>query len=145
MAHQVAPDALVHAGRRMTYAELDTATDELAAGFAARGVRAGQLVALALPGALEYVLAFTALSRLDAVTTGLNPRYTAAERLKVLEKAQPDLVLTTASVAYEIPEHYATLQSPTESSDTPVAEVSPLLPNTIWTTFTAVPRSSGMS
>ena len=116
-------DALVHAGRRMTYAELDTATDELAAGFAARGVQAGQLVALALPGALEYVLAFTALSRLDAVTTGLNPRYTAAERLKVLEKAQPDLVLTTASVAYEIPEQYATLQSPTESSDTPVAEV----------------------
>ena len=67
-------DALVHADRRMTYAELDTATDELAAGFAARGVRAGQLVALALPSALEYVLAFTALSRLDAVTTGLNPR-----------------------------------------------------------------------
>ena len=26
---------------------------------------------------------------------------------------------------------------------TPVADVSPLLPNTIWTTFTAVPRSSG--
>ena len=28
---------------------------------------------------------------------------------------------------------------------TPVAEPSPLLPKTIWTTFTAVPRSSGMS
>ena len=28
---------------------------------------------------------------------------------------------------------------------TPVAEVWPLLPNTIWTTFTAVPRSSGIS
>ena len=28
---------------------------------------------------------------------------------------------------------------------TPVPERSPLLPNTIWTTFTAVPRSSGIS
>ena len=27
---------------------------------------------------------------------------------------------------------------------TPVPEVSPLLPKTIWTTLTAVPRSSGM-
>src|SRR4051812_35209640 len=98
----------------MTYAEVDTATDELAAGFAAQGIRAGQLVALALPGALEYVLAFTALSRLDAVTTGLNPRYTAAERVKVLERAQPDLVLVSASVADEIPSGYATLLSPTE-------------------------------
>ncbi len=95
--------ALIHAGRQLTYADTDRLTDELAAGFAARGVRAGQLVALALPGGLEYVLAFTALARLDAVTTGLNPRYTAAERAKVVERAAPALLIAPADLAAEMP------------------------------------------
>ena len=34
--------ALVHAGRALTYAEIDRITDELAAGFAERGVRKGR-------------------------------------------------------------------------------------------------------
>ena len=40
------------------------------------------------------------------------------------------------------------VRSPVDGSrvkQTPVPDVSPLLPNTIWTTLTAVPRSSGMS
>jgi acyl-CoA synthetase (AMP-forming)/AMP-acid ligase II len=115
--------AVVHSGRRMSYAEVDRATDELAAGLAARGVSAGQLVALAVPSALEYVLAFTALSRLDAVTTGLNPRYTPAERIKVLEMAQPDLVIVTPSVASEVPAEYATLICPTEGGETPTDQI----------------------
>jgi acyl-CoA synthetase (AMP-forming)/AMP-acid ligase II len=115
--------ALVHHDRRMTYAEVDTATDELAAGLAQRGVRAGQLIALALPNGLEYVLAFTALARLDAVVTGLNPRFTKAERDKVLEQAQPDLVIVSPSVAGEIPAAYPPLVCPTEGGDTPVGQV----------------------
>ena len=115
--------AVVHSGREMTYAELDAATDELAAGLAARGIAAGQLVALALPNGLEYILAFTALSRLDAVTTGLNPRFTNAERELVLAQAQPDLVIVDTSVAGDIPSGYAALSCPTEGGDTPAAEV----------------------
>ena len=88
--------ALVHNGRELTYAEFDRMTDELAAGLAKRGVRSGQLVGLVLPNGIEYVLAFTALARLDAVTTGLNPRYTTAERAKVLERASPALLIVRA-------------------------------------------------
>ena len=94
--------AMIHNGRTMTYADVDRLTDELAAGLAARGVRAGQLVALALNG-LEYVLAFTALARLDAITTGLNPRYTPAERVKVLERAAPALVMASPELATGLP------------------------------------------
>jgi acyl-CoA synthetase (AMP-forming)/AMP-acid ligase II len=104
--------ALVHNGRELTYAETDRMTDELAAGLAKRGVRAGQLVGLALPGGIEYVLAFTALSRLDAVTTGLNPRYTAAERAKVLERAAPALVIAAPETAAEIPGGFTVLECP---------------------------------
>jgi acyl-CoA synthetase (AMP-forming)/AMP-acid ligase II len=102
--------ALVHAGRRLTYAEVDRLTDELAAGFAERGIRQGDLVALALPGGMDYVLAFTALARLDAVTTGLNPRYTPAERAKVLARANPSLVIAAGELASELPAGVAVLE-----------------------------------
>ncbi|HEX4015449.1 MAG TPA: class I adenylate-forming enzyme family protein [Frankiaceae bacterium] len=95
--------ALVHAGRELTYAETDRLTDELAAGLAAWGVKAGDLVALALPGGMDYVLGFTALSRLDAVTTGLNPRYTTAERAKVIARAAPALVIASSELLAELP------------------------------------------
>ncbi len=95
--------ALVHAGRELTYAETDRLTDELAAGLAARGVKRGDLVALALPGGMDYVLAFCALARLDAVTTGLNPRYTTAERAKVIERADPKLVIAPRELSAELP------------------------------------------
>ncbi len=101
--------ALVHAGRQLTYAETDRMTDELSAGFAARGVRKGDLVALALPGGMDYVLAFNALARLDAVTTGLNPRYTTAERAKVIERADPSLVIASPELAAELPAGVAVL------------------------------------
>lgn len=110
--------AMIHNGRSMTYADVDRLTDELAAGLAARGVRAGQLVGLALNG-LEYVLAFTALARLDAVTTGLNPRYTAAERAKVLERAAPSLVIASPELATGLPEGLAVLEC---RCDSPTAE-----------------------
>ena len=109
---------MIHNGRSMTYAEVDRMTDELAAGLAARGVKPGQLVAIAVNG-LEYVLAFTALARLDAVTTGLNPRYTAAERAKVLERAAPSLVIASPELAPGLPEGLAVLEC---RCDSPTAE-----------------------
>ena len=104
--------ALVHNGRQLTYAEFDRMTDELAAGLAKRGVRSGQLVGLVMPNGIEYVLAFTALARLDAVTTGLNPRYTAAERAKVLERAAPALLIVEPEKVSEIPSGVHVLECP---------------------------------
>ncbi len=107
--------ALVHAGREMTYSDVDRMTDELAAGFAGHGIRAGQLVALAVNGSLEYVLAFCALARLDAITTGLNPRYTNAERAKVLERAAPALVIASPDLAADLPPGLAVLECPCDA------------------------------
>jgi acyl-CoA synthetase (AMP-forming)/AMP-acid ligase II len=104
--------ALVHNGRQLSYAEFDRMTDELAAGLAQRGVRAGQLVGLVLPNGIEYVLAFTALARLDAVTTGLNPRYTVAERAKVLERAAPALLIAEPDKVADLPSTFAVLECP---------------------------------
>ncbi|MEU0937460.1 class I adenylate-forming enzyme family protein [Embleya sp. NPDC005971] len=95
--------ALVHGGSGFTYGGLDALTDQVAAGLARRGVRPGDLVALVLPSGLEYVVAYTALARLGAITTGVGPRYTPTERAAILDRAAPDLVLATEELAEGVP------------------------------------------
>lgn len=83
----------------ITYAELDRAADEAAAGLAERGVGEGSVVALVLPSVIDYVVLFLAAARLGAVTAGLNPRFRPAETRSGLGVLLPDLVITTAALA----------------------------------------------
>jgi acyl-CoA synthetase (AMP-forming)/AMP-acid ligase II len=86
-------------GWTLTYQQLDDLSNEVAAALHIdHGVRAGDIVALALPSTIEYVVLYAALAKLQAVTTGVNPRYTAAERAAVLRVAEPALVITTAEL-----------------------------------------------
>ena len=93
----------MHGGSAFTYGGLDAVTDQVAAGFARRGVRPGDLVALVLPSGPEYIVAYTALARLGAVTTGVGPRYTPTERAAILTAAGPDLVVATEELAQGVP------------------------------------------
>jgi acyl-CoA synthetase (AMP-forming)/AMP-acid ligase II len=101
--------AVVHEDRELTYAEIAALRDAVAAGLAERGVRAGQLVALVLPSSVEYVVAYLALARLGAIAAGVTPRATAPERAKVLDRAQPDLVLATEELTEGVPGGVAVL------------------------------------
>jgi 2,3-dihydroxybenzoate-AMP ligase len=58
--------ALVHAGQRMTYAELDLRVDRMAAGFRRHGIAAGDRIVVQLPNVPEFVIACFALFRIDA-------------------------------------------------------------------------------
>ncbi|UGQ09266.1 acyl--CoA ligase [Yinghuangia sp. ASG 101] len=95
--------ALVRGGTAFTYAHLDVLTDQVAAGLAKRGVREGDAAALVLPSGPEYVVAYLALARLGAVTTGVSPRYTERERARVLHQAAPELVIATGELADRLP------------------------------------------
>ncbi len=86
------PAFVTPAGWSLTYADLDRLSDEAAAGMA-DGVSAGDLVALVLPSMPDYVVAYAAAAKLGAITAGVNPRFTAAERARVLQAARPALVL----------------------------------------------------
>jgi acyl-CoA synthetase (AMP-forming)/AMP-acid ligase II len=85
-------------GWALTYGELDRRSDEAAAGLAERGVEEGSVVALVLPSGPDYVVSYAALAKLGAITAGVNPRYTATERAKVVGVAAPDLVVTTGDL-----------------------------------------------
>jgi acyl-CoA synthetase (AMP-forming)/AMP-acid ligase II len=83
------------AGWSISYAELDLAADEVAAGLTARGVRSGSVVALVTPSVPDYVVLYLALARLGAVTAGLNPKLKQREIAGCLAVLDPLLVIVT--------------------------------------------------
>src|SRR5262245_51456814 len=84
---------VTEAGWSLSYRDLDVVSDELAAGLAARGVGAGDVVALVLPPGPEYLIAYLADAKLGAITAGVNDRLSTRERDAVLELADPVLVI----------------------------------------------------
>ncbi|MBI2826639.1 MAG: AMP-binding protein [Planctomycetia bacterium] len=71
--------ALVFGEQRWTYAELDDATDRVAASMAAAGVRADDRVALFMPNCPELLFSYLACFKLGAIAVPLNHRYRQPE------------------------------------------------------------------
>ncbi|WP_442875529.1 non-ribosomal peptide synthase/polyketide synthase [Amycolatopsis sp. NBC_00348] len=102
-AAQVArtPDhpALVFENDRLTYAELDAASNRLAQALVARGAGPEKVVALALPRSTHLVTAILAVLKAGAAYLPLDPGYPAERIAFMLEDAQPTLVLATTETA----------------------------------------------
>jgi long-chain acyl-CoA synthetase len=71
--------AVVAGGRRLTWAELDTAVDRAAAGFAARGLAPGERVAVQLPNGVDWLLTALGALRAGLVAVPVNTAYTDPE------------------------------------------------------------------
>ncbi|MGW5661066.1 (2,3-dihydroxybenzoyl)adenylate synthase [Streptomyces sp. NPDC003758] len=80
--------ALVGPGTRLTYDELDRRSRRMAAGFRARGIRAGDRVVVQLPNTPEFVVVCFALFRLDAKPVFCLPAHRAAEVRHLCELSQ---------------------------------------------------------
>jgi len=80
-------------GARLTFAEWDARSDALAAALAARGLSAGDVVALMLPSSVDYAICYAAVARLGAVATGLNTRLGPREVSAILDRASPALIV----------------------------------------------------
>jgi len=88
--------ALVDRDRRsVSYAELDRASDGVAAGLARAGVGPGDVVALRMRSSPEYVIAYAGAAKAGAAATGINPRLAPAEQEAAIEVLQPAVVLTS--------------------------------------------------
>jgi acyl-CoA synthetase (AMP-forming)/AMP-acid ligase II len=81
-------------GWSLSYTDVDRISDEVAVGLAARGVRAGDVVGLALPAGPEYLLTYAAAAKLGAISAGVNDRLSAPEHEAILDVAGPRLVIT---------------------------------------------------
>ena len=98
------PDALAvtFEGTSVTYRELDEASNRLAHLLVARGVGAGQRVALLLPRSAEAIVAMLAVAKTGAAYVPIDPSVPASRVEFVLGDAAPVSVVTTAGLADEL-------------------------------------------
>ena len=80
--------------RRVTYTELDAATEQLVRALSKRGVEAGHRVVWWGETTLDVLPLSFAIAELGAVFVPINPRFTAAEAGPVLDVADPTIVIT---------------------------------------------------
>ncbi|CAI5494494.1 unnamed protein product [Closterium sp. Naga37s-1] len=80
-------------GPTVTHGALEAAVDAVAAQLRALGVRPGDLVSLAFPNSLEFVILFLAVTRVRATAAPLNAAYTEEEFKFYMEDAQARLLL----------------------------------------------------
>ncbi len=83
-------------GSRVSYADLDRRSDEVAAGLSAAGVGPGDVIVLQLPSDSTYVIAYAAAAKVGAITAGVNPRLAPPEQAAVAEVAGASLTLSSA-------------------------------------------------
>jgi len=91
-ARPPAQEALVIAGRRMTYAQLWTSVQEVAAALHAAGIRRSDHVAVCMGNSIEWVVFFYAAATLGAVTVPVNTRFKADEFEYCLKQADVKLL-----------------------------------------------------
>jgi fatty-acyl-CoA synthase len=106
--------AIDYLDRRVTCAELDEASERLAASFQARGLRRGDRVATLTGNSPEHVAAFFACAKAGLVLVPLNWRLSAAELTYQLGDADPALFL--------VDEEHRELASGTGHSFEPLGE-----------------------
>jgi bile acid-coenzyme A ligase len=85
--------AILHEGERITRGELERRSNRLARDYAARGVRAGDLVTLGLPNGIEFFVACLATWKLGATPQPISSRLPALERRAILALARPALAV----------------------------------------------------
>jgi fatty-acyl-CoA synthase len=91
--------AIDHLGHELSYAELDAASERLAASFLARGLARGDRVATLTGNSPEHVAVFFACAKAGLILAPLSWRLAAAELAYQLEDSEPALFLVEAEHA----------------------------------------------
>ncbi len=77
-----------------TFTQVDEQTDQVAAGLARLGVQAGEGVAILLPNAVEWPLAWLGIAKRAAFTVPVNVRYRSADARHLLAHSGAVAVIT---------------------------------------------------
>jgi acyl-CoA synthetase (AMP-forming)/AMP-acid ligase II len=89
-------------GQRLTRGELAAHSAALAAGLRQRGVRPGDLVAVAMPNLAWWPVVAMGVWRAGAAVSPLSPLWTADESARVLARAVPRLAIAFAPIAANV-------------------------------------------
>ncbi|MGW4224518.1 amino acid adenylation domain-containing protein [Streptomyces bauhiniae] len=88
----------------LTYRQLDTLADSVAADLTARGIGAEDRVAVALPRNRELLVTLLGVLKAGAAYVPLDPDYPARRLTHMVEDSRPRLLLTTPEVRERLPE-----------------------------------------
>jgi long-chain acyl-CoA synthetase len=80
-------------GATISFAEMETTTDRLAAGFASIGIKRGDRVGVFIPNTPQFVIAYFALVKLGAVVVAINPLYTKPEIIHQVNDAGAEIII----------------------------------------------------
>ncbi|MCL4248554.1 MAG: AMP-binding protein [Anaerolineae bacterium] len=89
-----------HMSSRITFAELEAATDALAAGLIDMGLKKGDRVALVMPNVAAFVIGFFGALKAGAVVAATNPTYPADKMQFQINDCDAEFVITI-SLFYE--------------------------------------------
>jgi len=89
------PDSvcIIAGSRTYTWADIDRAADEFAAGLLQRGLHAGDRVSMLLGNCVEFVIAYYGCARAGLVSVPMNPAYTSPEVAVLLADSGARLLL----------------------------------------------------
>lgn len=91
--------AYVFLGHELTYRELEKQATAIAGWLSSIGVKKGDRVLLQMQNCPQFVIAFYAIVRADAIVVPVSPMSSANELQHYIEDARPAAVLCTADVA----------------------------------------------
>lgn len=80
--------AVIEKEKELTYVELKTACERLAAALYQKGFCKGDRVAVMLPNCTEYIISYYAVQRLGGIIVQVNPMYQAAELDYILQDSE---------------------------------------------------------
>ncbi|WP_338071370.1 amino acid adenylation domain-containing protein, partial [Actinomadura bangladeshensis] len=103
-AQDPAAIALASGGESLTYGELGTRAEALAAELSARGAGPGRVVAVALPRSMDLVVALLAVLKAGGAYLPIEPEYPSERIRYILDDARPVLIVTDTPTAAALPE-----------------------------------------
>jgi long-chain acyl-CoA synthetase len=86
--------AIVCDGFRMSYAELDEASNRLAEGLLSLGVKKGDRVAILLVNSPQFVVVYFATVKIGAIAVPLDTKYKPGELTCILDQCRPRVLFT---------------------------------------------------
>ena len=95
-------EAVVAGDERLTFADLDSWSERLAKGLAARGIGKGDRVGIAMRNCPSWIVSYMAILKAGGVAVLLNGWWQPSEMQHALELTEPKLVLADAPRASRI-------------------------------------------
>ncbi len=90
--------AIVCEDQRLSYADLDKASNKVANAFVKMGINKGDRIALLLNNSPEFVVTYFGIVKIGAIAVPLDPKYKVDELASLLADSQPRILVTESAV-----------------------------------------------